>query len=122
MRWFVTLFVVFSVAGCWSWANGPAGAGGSTSDAGSQCPQTDCPTCTACAIGGACAAQAEACNADSDCQAIDQCYVTMGCGSDANCQATCDAMNPAGAADHAAYWTCVQCQECSSICGMCSGG
>src|SRR6185437_13374643 len=122
MRWFVTLIIVFSVAGCWSLANGPAGTGGMGGSSASSCPQTDCASCTSCALGGPCAAQEEACNADSDCQAIDQCYVTMQCGSDANCQATCDSMNPNGASDHAAYWTCVQCTQCSAICGMCTAG
>jgi hypothetical protein len=119
MRW-LALFLAasFVAAGCWNLA--PPSGDSSTGDGGTQCNQPDCQSCTNCALGGPCNALSEACNANSDCLAIDECFLTSACGGDTTCQQSCEANNPNGASDHEALWSCVQCQQCSTACGYCS--
>ena len=118
MPWYVPLIAALIVAGCTvPLTSSTSGAGGG--DAGSTCVQTNgCQNCTACALAGPCAAFQTACDQDSSCQGIDQCYGT--CGGVATCQQQCQADNPDGVTDYTNLTNCVDCTECATACGLCS--
>ncbi len=113
--WFPLLSVMLA---CCVWpaqTDTTSGTGGS-----STCPQTStCQSCAMCALDSPCATLWATCEANSDCEAIDQCYATCGNG-DQTCQANCMTDSPNGASDYTAVNNCVYCTECPTICaGMC---
>ena len=118
MRWLSLLVLALTVM-CCTW---PANTTTSTStgDAGPTCPQTTtCSECTTCALNAGCATLWATCEANSDCQAIDQCYGLCGTG-DATCHANCLADSPNGSSDYTAGNDRVHCPECPPACaGQC---
>jgi hypothetical protein len=95
-------------------STGAAGAGGSATTTVACDGQNECSTCTTCAINGPCATLYSACQQDSDCESIDQCFFT--CGSDPTCQQECLDDNPDGVADYQAITTCIDCTQCAKDC------
>jgi len=119
MRW-LWLFLAATVACC----NWPAATDTSTTGTGgsSTCPQTSsCADCKTCALSGGCATLWATCEANSDCQAIDECWLNCATG-DTACQSNCLADSPNGSSDYEAVNSCVYCTECPTACaGQCTG-
>jgi hypothetical protein len=112
MRWFLALVAIaVSFGACTLGPGASSGSGGAGGgDAGSTCAQEVCTTCLMCAANGPCDTLNDACNADSDCVAIEQC---LSFGTDL---ATCEGNTPDGVTDYQNLAQCGYCTECPTIC------
>jgi hypothetical protein len=112
--WLVAVFVTIITLGCTLPDTSSTGGGGST--AVSTCIQTaGCEDCTQCAIDGPCAELNDACNENSACLGVGECYGN--CGGDTSCEADCQADDPDGVSDYTALTNCVDCVQCPTACG-----
>lgn len=75
----------------------------------------DCAQCTACSVGGTCAAAAQACAADPQCQPYQSCVLACAEG-DKPCVDTCEATYPGGYASAWAQYDCGVCTACPASC------
>lgn len=99
-------------SGTTSTAAATTGAGGANAH---PCDKKgDCEACKSCSLEVQCASLAAACNSNSSCVGIDQCF--FNCGSDAECKDQCYLQGPEGEALYRSFRACVFCDACPSDC------
>ena len=95
-----------------STAAATTGAGGSNAH---PCDKKgNCEACKSCALEVQCASLATACNNNSSCVGIDQCF--FNCGGDAECKDQCYLLGPEGADLYRSFRACIFCDACPSDC------
>jgi hypothetical protein len=81
-----------------------------------QPPMQTCDTCTQSAVspGGACSSQVDACLANTECSALNDCLQT--CNGNQTCINNCATQHSGGVALFNAIFDCAYCSACTSYC------